>query len=103
MKPGVTEKSVTGSLPATVGRFKRTLRLSPALIGSRVLPCSDDAKRDGQGARLVLEGVAGVHDMLDCPREDWRCAGKAAMLVLWRRQIHPIPRGRPGRGICPSR
>ena len=57
----------------------------------------------GRGASLVLEGVARVHDMLDCPREDWRCAGKAAMLVLWRRQIHPIPRGRPGRGICPSR
>jgi hypothetical protein len=40
------------------------------------------------GANLVLEGVVRVHDMLGDPREDWRCARDAAMLGLWRKQMH---------------
>ena len=55
------------------------------------------------GADLVLEGVVRVHGMLGYPREDWRCARDAAMLVLWRKQVHGAPRDRPGRGTCPSR
>jgi len=87
---------------ASISRAVTSNELAEAKIVGLLEAAPDAIVAIDASGRIVLANAETTR-MLGYPREDWRCARDAAMLVLWRQQVHGTPRDRPGRGSCPSR